>query len=98
MTTLRKETVSTVRARDHFSEVLERAAVGKERVVLTRRGKPIAVVVPIEDLRLLEELEDRRDAAEAHAAIEAWRAQGAPSASLDEVLAEHGLTRDDLGG
>lgn len=89
-------TLSTGAARDKFAEVLNRAAFGKERVVLTRRGKPLVAVVPIEDVELLEELEDRADAAEASAALAAWRAEGSPPASLDEVLAEHGLTRDDL--
>jgi prevent-host-death family protein len=91
------DTVSTVRARDNFSELIHRAAVDKERIVLTRRGKPVAAVVPIEDVQLLETLEDRLDAADAQAALEAWRAEGCPSVSLDEVLADYGLSRDDLG-
>jgi prevent-host-death family protein len=95
-TTARKETLSTGAARDKFAEVLNRAAFGKERVVLTRRGKPLVAVVPIEDVELLEELEDRADADEARAALAAWRSEGSPSASLDEVLAEHDLSRDDL--
>jgi antitoxin (DNA-binding transcriptional repressor) of toxin-antitoxin stability system len=36
-------------------------AFGGERVVLTRHGKRVAAVVPIEDLELLESLEDARD-------------------------------------
>jgi hypothetical protein len=59
---------------------------------LARRGKPLVAVVP----ELLEELEDRADAEEAHTALADWRAEGSPSAPLDEVLAEHGLSRDDL--
>lgn len=53
--------ISTVEARDQFSTVINRAAFGKERVVLTRRGKDLAAVVPMEDVRLLEEGEDRLD-------------------------------------
>jgi prevent-host-death family protein len=96
MPAVRKGTLSTGVARDKFAEVLNRAAFGKERVVLTRRGKPLVAVVPIEDIELLEEIEDRADAEEARVALAAWRAEGSPSASLDEVLAEHGLSRDDL--
>jgi prevent-host-death family protein len=51
--------VTTVEARSQFSEILNRAAYGRERVVLTRRGKPIAAVVSIDDLRALERLIDR---------------------------------------
>jgi prevent-host-death family protein len=38
-------TISTVKARDQFADVVNRAAYGKERVVLTRRGKGLAAVV-----------------------------------------------------
>lgn len=54
-------TLSTVKARENFSDLVNRSAYGKERVVLTRRGKGIAAVVPIEDLNLLEAIEDHLD-------------------------------------
>ncbi len=54
-------TLSTVKARENFSDMVNRSAYGKERVVLTRRGKGIVAVVPIEDLKLLEAIEDRLD-------------------------------------
>ena len=54
-------TVTTVKARESFSEVVNRSAYGKERIVLTRRGKEIAAVVPVEDLKLLEKLETHLD-------------------------------------
>jgi len=50
--------VSTVVARNEFSTVLNRAAFGKERVILARRGKAIAAIVPMDDVRLLRALED----------------------------------------
>lgn len=62
-------TMTTVEARDHFSDVLNRTAYGKERIVLTRRGKQLAAVLPLEDLELLEELEDRIDAEDARKAL-----------------------------
>ncbi len=42
-------TISTKEARNQFSTVINQAAFGKERIVLTRRGKAIAAIVPIED-------------------------------------------------
>jgi prevent-host-death family protein len=48
-------------AREDLAEVVNRVAYGHERVRLTRRGKPLAAVVPIEDLELLEQLEDQAD-------------------------------------
>ena len=61
--------VNTVDARAQFSEIINRAAFGKERMILTRRGKEIVAVVPIEDVKLLEALEDRIDLEEARTAL-----------------------------
>jgi prevent-host-death family protein len=51
-------------ARGEFSTTVNRVAYGGERVVLTRHGKRVAAVVPIEDLELLESLEDAMDVEE----------------------------------
>jgi prevent-host-death family protein len=61
--------ISTVEARDQFADVVNRVAYGKERVILTRRGKELVAVVPIEDVRLLEELENRSDLEAARVAL-----------------------------
>lgn len=68
--------VSTVKAREQLLTVINRAAFGKERIVLTRRGKEVAAVVPIEDMKLLEELEDRIDLEEARAALAEAKSKG----------------------
>lgn len=70
------DTLSTAEARDQFSDVINRAAYGKERVVLTRRGKALVAVVPIEDLELLRDLEDYYDAKDADEALEDVRIHG----------------------
>lgn len=81
--------VAASKARQGFSDTLNRVAFGKERVVLRRRGKDIAAVVPIDDLRLLEELEDRIDLADARAALAETKKKGAKS--LDVILKDLGL-------
>ena len=53
--------VDTVQLRAELSTMVNRVAFGKERIALTRRGKQIAALVPVEDVRLLEELEDARE-------------------------------------
>jgi prevent-host-death family protein len=37
-------------------EIVNRAAYGGERTIVSRRGKPVAAVIPMEDLHLLERL------------------------------------------
>lgn len=49
------------KAREAFADTINRVAYGGERIVLRRRGKPLAAVVPVEDLAFLEELEDKID-------------------------------------
>jgi len=55
--------------RKDFAETVNRVAYGRERVVVHRRGKDLAALIPVEDLALLEELEDRRDIREAEQAL-----------------------------
>ena len=61
--------ISTAEARSGFAEVINRASFGKERFVLTRRGKKLVAIIPVEDLELLEEMEDRMDVAAAKASL-----------------------------
>lgn len=48
-------------AREQFADLVNRAAYGHERVLVSRRGRPIAAIVPIEDIELLERIEDETD-------------------------------------
>jgi prevent-host-death family protein len=57
--------LSTSEARQEFADIINRAAYGGERVILHRRKKPVAAVVPIEDVEFLEQLEERHDIEEA---------------------------------
>ncbi len=56
-------------ARESFSTTVNRVAFGGERVTLTRHGRPVAAVVPIADLELLEALEDAHDLDDVRAAL-----------------------------
>jgi prevent-host-death family protein len=80
--------ITTVVARNDFSSVLNRAAFGKERVILKRRGKAIAAVVPLEDLALLQSLEDKLDTAAVLASRKETRKKG--TKSLAQLHAEVG--------
>ncbi len=53
--------VSLGEAHERFLEVVGRAEEAKERIYLTRAGKRIAAIVPIEDVEVIEKIEDRID-------------------------------------
>ncbi len=78
--------IPTVKAREQFSEIVNRAAYGKERITLTRRGKSIAAVVPIEDVELLEELENRLDLDDVRVALAEAKEKG--TVSWEKIKAE----------
>jgi prevent-host-death family protein len=79
-------------------QAIERAAAG-ERVVVRREGAEVVAVVPLEDLRRLEELEaeeDRIDAEIAERRLADVRAGREQTVPFDQVLTELGLSRADL--
>jgi len=81
--------VSTREARENFSDVVNRAAYGKERVILTRRGKPVVAVVPIADIELLEALDDKLDLKDALAALKEAEEKG--TIPIEDLKRELGL-------
>jgi prevent-host-death family protein len=87
-TTMTRLNVS--KAREEFPEILNRAAYGKERTIVSRRGKDLAAVIPIEDLRLLERLSqeemDRIDIEDALASL----AEPGENISLRDLMRELG--------
>jgi len=72
--------------REGFADAINRAAFGNERVLLRRRGRAVAAVVPLDDLRLLEALEDRIDLLNARVALAQANKHGAQL--LDAILKE----------
>lgn len=68
------ETVTIERARVELSDVVSRVQYAGERVVVTRRGKPAAAIVPLEDLELLQRIEDEMDAEAVREALAEARA------------------------
>jgi prevent-host-death family protein len=65
--------LSLSEARSNFAEVVNRVSYGGERIVLGRRGRDMAVLISVEDLKLfdklLEEYEDRIDVEAAREAL-----------------------------
>ena len=57
--------LNVVELRQSLAEILNRAEYQGERIIIHRRGKDVAAIVPLEDLklleRLIEEVEDRLD-------------------------------------
>ena len=80
--------VSTLEAAEKFADLVNRVAHNKERFILTRRGKEIAAIVPLDDLHLLLESQNKRDLQEAIDALKEARHSG--TISLEQLKEEVG--------
>lgn len=78
-------------ARQTLPELANRAGYKGERIVLERRGKPVAALISVEDLELLERLEDRADYDEAIRVEREARERGEDPIPWEEVKRELGL-------
>ena len=79
------------KVRDDFADTLNRVAYGRERIVLRRRGKDLAALVPIEDLALIEKLEDAIDVREARKVLAEMKRKGEKPVSYEKARRELGL-------
>lgn len=68
--------MTAAKAREAFAEVLNTVAYGKERIVVTRRGKRMAAIMPIEDFEFVEKLEDEIDVRQAKEALQDVKKHG----------------------
>jgi prevent-host-death family protein len=83
--------INSVEARKTISDILSRTEYRKERFEITRHGKAVAAVVPIEDIRLLEKLEDTLDALLVREHMAAYDAGKEQTVTLEELRAQLGL-------
>ena len=75
--------VTTAEARKHMADLLNRAAYGKERFVVTRHGKGLVAIVPLEEVTLLDRLRSLLSRKDLEAALAAIDESG--TRSWDEV-------------
>jgi antitoxin YefM len=85
------ETLSLAAVKARFSELVDRVERQQDRVVVTRNGKPAAVLISADDLESLEEtlavMSDRSVAAQIRESQKAIDA-GQSGTSLDDLRAD----------
>ena len=77
-------------ARLQFAELVNKVAFGSERILLHRHGKDVAAIVSVDDLRLLEDLENKMDLEAARAALK----EKAPRIAWKRLKEELALSGD----
>jgi prevent-host-death family protein len=53
-------TISIATAKSRFSELIAKSGYARERFIITRRNKPVAALVSLEDLKIIEQHEERQ--------------------------------------
>lgn len=81
-------TMTSIDAKENFTDLLNHVLHHKERIIVTRRGKDVVAIVPLEDLQVLEAAQDKTDVREA---LDALKESKTSSAITLENL------KDDLG-
>ena len=85
-------TVDTSQIKAQLSEFIGRVAYGRERVLVLRRGKPVAALVSVEDLRQLELADatsaERKGTSEMHPIMRAYGGWSESDDLGDEFVAE----------
>lgn len=80
--------INTVDAKEQFTDLVNRVVHSKERVILTRRGKEIAAIIPIEDLDVIAASQDKSDLRDAIEALKEARSLG--TLTLEQLKQEAG--------
>lgn len=81
--------MSVSEARQSFADLVNRVAYRKERVLVTRHGRPIAAIVPMEQVEFLERAEDAYDVRMAEEALK--ELEHTPAIPWDQVKRDLGL-------
>ncbi len=80
--------MSVSEARDSLADVVGQVQFGGERVTISKRGKPVAVVVSVADAAWLEAMEDKIDIELAREAKAEMERLGGKTYTHEEVFAE----------
>ena len=78
--------MNTIDAKENFTDLISRVSHHKESVVLTRRGKEIVAIIPIEDYIFLQTARNKSDLDKATEALKEARENGV--ITLDALLNE----------
>ena len=82
------KTINSANARKTFSDLLNESGFGGRRIVVTRKGKAVAAMVPIEDLEAIQALEDQMDVKEAKRILSDSKSEYIPWEQAKKELAK----------
>jgi prevent-host-death family protein len=82
---------ASVPAPEALADAVARVERDGERITLTRDGKPVAVLVPVDEAAFLGAWEDAQDAAVVREARAEYARSGHTWPTLEDIAREHGI-------
>ena len=52
--------ISVAETKSHLSEIISKSIHGHERFIITRRNKPVAALINLDDLKIIEQYQERQ--------------------------------------
>ena len=86
--------VSVANAKSHLSELIAKSAHGHERFIITRRDKPVAALVSLDDLKIIEQHQERQGLAAVASLWPDFEEVAEALADLGELRSQAGEGRD----
>jgi len=86
--------ISVANAKTHFSEIIAKSAHGRERFIITRRDKPVAAIVSLDDLKIIEQHQEHQGLAAVASAWPDFEEVAKAVVDLDELRRQGGEGRD----
>ena len=86
--------VSVAEAKSHLSELIARSAHGHERFIITRRDRPVAALVSLQDLAIIEQHKERQGLATLVGLWPNFEEVAESIENLDELRSKGGGGRD----
>ncbi|MCI5164959.1 MAG: type II toxin-antitoxin system Phd/YefM family antitoxin [Candidatus Electrothrix sp. GM3_4] len=87
-------TVSVANAKSHLSELIAKSAYAHERFIITKRDKPVAALVSLDDLQIIEQHEERQGLASLVGQWKDFEEVGAQISDLHQLRKDSGTRKD----
>ena len=85
--------ISVANAKAHFSEIIAKSAYGRARFIITRRDKPVAAIVSLDDLKIIEQHQEHQGLATIASAWPGFEEVTKAIVDLDELRRQGGEGR-----
>ena len=86
--------VAVAEMKNHLSEYISRSAYNHDRFIITKRDKPVAALVNLEDLQALEQLEERKGLASVIGQWQDFEEVEAGMGDIRKLRENHGEPRE----